>query len=75
MKVISVACTYVVKGKAVTHHTYTGQGERKYRCYTFMTSVLDGGEWSVSHPGHALPLGKGPLVHIVQVAGWAPEPI
>jgi hypothetical protein len=38
-----------------------------------MTSALDGGEWSVSRPGHALPLGKGPLVPIGQEAGWAPE--
>jgi hypothetical protein len=28
--------------------------------YTFFTSALDGGEWSVSRPGRALPPGKGP---------------
>jgi hypothetical protein len=38
-----------------------------------MTSALDGGEWSVSHPGHTLALGKGPPVPIGQEAGWAPE--
>jgi hypothetical protein len=26
----------------------------------FLTSAVDGGEWSVSRPGHALPLGKDP---------------
>jgi hypothetical protein len=34
-----------------------------------------GGEWSASRPGRALALWKGPLVPIVQEAGWAPEPI
>jgi uncharacterized membrane protein len=43
-------------------------------CYSFSTSVLDGGEWSASRPGRALPSGKGPPVPIVQEAGWAPEP-
>jgi hypothetical protein len=36
---------------------------------------LDGGEWSASRPGRALPPGKGPQVLIVQEAGWAPEPV
>jgi hypothetical protein len=33
------------------------------------------GEWSASHPGRALPPGKGPPVPIVQETGWAPEPV
>jgi len=37
--------------------------------------ALDGGEWSASRPGRALPPGKGPPVPIVQEAGWAPEPV
>jgi hypothetical protein len=45
-------------------HTYGGAGgERRYSSYSFMTSALDGGEWSVSsvsHPGRTLALGKGP---------------
>jgi hypothetical protein len=41
-----------------------------------LTSALDGGgEWSASRPGHALPPGKGPSVHIGQEAGWALEPV
>jgi hypothetical protein len=48
-------------------------GERRYSSYSFMTSALDGGQWSVSHPSCALPLGKRPLVPIGQEAGWAPE--
>jgi hypothetical protein len=46
-----------------------------YSSYSFMTSALDGGEWSASRPGRALVPGKGPPVHIVQEAGWAPEPV
>jgi hypothetical protein len=34
------------------------KGERRYSSYSFLTSVLDGGEWLVSHSGHSLPLGK-----------------
>jgi hypothetical protein len=50
-------------------------GERRYSSYSFTTSVLDGGEWSASRPGRALPPGKGPSVPIVQEAGWASEPV
>jgi hypothetical protein len=48
-------------------------GERMYSSYSFLTSTLDGGEWSASHPGRTLPPGKGPPVAIVQEAGWASE--
>jgi hypothetical protein len=46
-----------------------------YSSYSFTTSALDEVEWSASRPGCALPPGKGPPVHIVQEAGWAPEPV
>jgi hypothetical protein len=49
-------------------------GERRYSFYSFLTSTLDGGEWSASRPGRALPSGKEPPVLIVQEAGWSPEP-
>jgi hypothetical protein len=45
--------------------------ERGYRSYSFLTSALDGGEWSASRLGHVLPPEKGPPVPIVQKAGWA----
>jgi hypothetical protein len=50
-------------------------GERRYSSYSFTTSALDGGEWSASRPGRALPPEKGPPVPIVQEAGWAPESV
>jgi hypothetical protein len=49
----------VLSVKVKTH--YAGaKGERKYSSYSFFTSALDGGEWSASCFGHALPLGKDP---------------
>jgi hypothetical protein len=50
-------------------------GVGRYSSYLFMTLAVDGGEWSASRPGHTLLPGKGPLVPIVQEAGWAPEPV
>jgi hypothetical protein len=35
--------------------------ERRYSFYSFLTSALDGGEWSASRPGRGLPRGKDPL--------------
>jgi hypothetical protein len=32
--------------------------------YSFLTSAIDGGEWSASRPGRALPPGKEPPVPI-----------
>jgi hypothetical protein len=49
--------------------------ERRYSSYSFSTSALDGGEWSVSRPGRALAPKKGPPVPIVQETGWAPQPV
>jgi hypothetical protein len=45
-------------------------GERRYSSDSFLALALDGGEWSASRPGRALP-----PVPIVQAAGWAPEPV
>jgi hypothetical protein len=50
-------------------------GDRRYSSYSFLTSALEGGEWSASRPGRALPPGKEPPVPTVQEAGWAPEPV
>jgi hypothetical protein len=63
------------KSKAVPLHATTALGGRGYSSYSFRTSAPDGGEWSASRLGRALPPGKGPTVPIVQEAGWAPEPV
>jgi hypothetical protein len=44
------------------------------KLYSFMTTVLEGGEGSASRQGRSLPPGKEP-VPIVQEAGWAPGPV
>jgi hypothetical protein len=59
--------------KATRHDD--ARGERRYSSYSFLTSALDGGEWSASRPDRVLAPGKGPPVPIVQEAGWAPEPV
>jgi hypothetical protein len=50
-------------------------GDRRYSSCSFLTWALEGGEWSASLPGRALPPGKEPPVPTVQEAGWAPEPV
>jgi hypothetical protein len=50
-------------------------GERRYSSYSYLSLALDGGEWSASRPGRALPPGKEPPVPIGQEAGWAPVPV
>jgi hypothetical protein len=52
---------------------HRGTWEERYSSYSFSTSALDRGEWSVSRPSHTLAPMKGPQVPIVQEAGWAPE--
>jgi hypothetical protein len=64
----------LLKSKAATRHGGVW-GERRYSSYSFLTSALDGSEWSASRPSRALPPGIGPPVPIGQEAGWAPEPV
>jgi hypothetical protein len=66
----------VKKGKIVPLRSIDAHlGDRRCSSYSFLTSALQGGEWSASRPGRALPPGKEPPVPIVQEAGWAPEPV
>jgi hypothetical protein len=46
--------------KAVSIPPCRHQGGERKSSYWFLTSALDGGEWSASRPGRALPPGKGP---------------
>jgi hypothetical protein len=41
----------------------------------FLTLALEGGDWSASRPGRALPPRKELPVPSAQEAGWAPEPV
>jgi hypothetical protein len=52
-----------------------GGGERRYSSYSYLTSALDGGEWSASRPGRALPPGKEPRFPLNRRLGGPPEPV
>jgi hypothetical protein len=58
------------KGKVVPLRSIEAHlGDRRYSSYSFLTSALEGGEWSASRPGRPLPPGKEHPVPIVQEAG------
>jgi hypothetical protein len=64
------------KSKAVLLHGMEAHGgEKRYSSYSYLTSALDGGEWSASRPGRTLPPVKEPLVPTGQEAPWVPEPV
>jgi hypothetical protein len=48
------------KVKLSRYTPWRRMGERRYSSYSYLTSALDGGEWSASRPGRTLPPGKGP---------------
>jgi hypothetical protein len=63
------------KSKAVPLHAMEAPGgERRYSSYSFRTSALDGGEWSITPRPRFTP-GERTPVPIVQEAGWAPDPV
>jgi hypothetical protein len=66
----------VKEGKAVPLRSIEAHlGDRRYSSYSFLTSALEGDEWSASRPGRPLPPDKEPPVPTVQEAGWATEPV
>jgi hypothetical protein len=68
-----VLISTIILSKAVPLHAIEALGgNRKYSSYSFLTSALDGGEWSASRLGRPLPAGKDPPG---QEVGWAPEPV
>jgi hypothetical protein len=65
------------KAKSVPLHAVEalGGGGWKYSSYSYLTSALNGSEWTASRPGRTLAPGNGPPVPIVQMVGWTPEPV
>jgi hypothetical protein len=61
------------KVKLSHYHHANAKRERIYSSYSFLTSALNEGERSASHPGHILSPGQDPLVPIGYEAGWASE--
>jgi hypothetical protein len=57
------------KAKQSRYTPWWRTGERKYSSYSFLTSALDGGEWSASRPGRAFTPGERTLgTH--RTGGW-----
>jgi hypothetical protein len=55
-----------VAGKGYPLRANSGaSGERRCSSYSFLTTALEGGEWSASRSGRALPPGKEPPVPVV----------
>jgi hypothetical protein len=54
--------------KAVSLHHTCGKRERMYSSYSFLTSALDGGEWSASRPGSVFPRERAVGTHCT--GGW-----
>jgi hypothetical protein len=61
---------YNVKGKKPSRYTpWRRWGGEEYNSYSFLTSALDGGEWSASRPGRAFTPGEWtPGLHCT--GGW-----
>jgi hypothetical protein len=57
-----------VKDKAIPLRHAGAKRERMYSSYSFFTSALCGGEWSVLRPGRALLPGNDPGTH--WTGGW-----
>jgi hypothetical protein len=78
LQALSISISYVrkLKRQRGPHTRYAGAwGEKRLCAYSFLTSVLEGGEGSASRPGRALTPGKGLPVPNVQAAGWALGPV
>jgi hypothetical protein len=67
MRGIIILCSLLnivlVKVK-LSHYCHAGaKRKRSYNCYSFLTSSLDGDEWSATCRGCTLPLEKDPSTH------------
>jgi len=71
--IVSLAVTSY-KGKVHPTNCHKGpEGEHKYNSIFSLTSALDGGGWSMPHPGRFTP--GFDLIPIVQETGWASGPV
>jgi hypothetical protein len=70
---IQVPITYHVKNVNLSCYRHARDKGGRSDSYSFLTSALDGGEWSASLPGRALTPAKKSSVPIGYEAGWASE--
>jgi hypothetical protein len=64
---------FKLKLSGPTIHHEGACGERGVQFLPILDLGTRWGEWSASRSGRALPPGKGPLIPIVQEAGWFSE--
>jgi hypothetical protein len=61
--------TFDLRKTKLSHYRHEcAKEERKYSSYSFLTSALDGGKWSPSHPSRAVPTQRAPDTH--SIGGW-----
>jgi hypothetical protein len=65
-------CSIKVKVKLSCYRHASAKGKMRYTSFSFLTSSLDGDEWSASRYGRALPPERIPGT-TGQGAGWASE--
>jgi hypothetical protein len=52
----------------MSRYCHIGAKGERHSSYSFLNSVLDGGEWSASRPGRVLPRERTPGTH--WIGGW-----
>jgi len=57
------------------HHAMKTYGGVELQIHAFITSALDGGEWSASRPGRFTPGNKARYTLDRWLAGWTLEPV
>jgi len=58
-----------LKDKAIPlpkHHVMKLYGEMEVKLHMFLSSELDGGEWSVSYSGHVTSGNRLPVIHCLR---------
>jgi hypothetical protein len=60
----------LVEVKLSRYHHSDAKGYRKYSSYSFLTSVMDVDDWSVSRLDRAIPPGKTSDTHCTRTGGW-----
>jgi hypothetical protein len=62
-----------IKGKDVPANTLKAYVGEELLIHSFLTSVLDAGEWSKSHFNHLTPSPKTTQIPLKYEAGWATD--
>lgn len=73
MIMMMIVIIILIKDKTVPVHAMKAFKGVEVQLHPFLTSTLDGGEWSASCLGCVMPLGKDLPVPIELQTGWTPE--